>query len=363
MSKEWSELTDKIGVGIIGAGTISGFHARGYIRDERSRVVAICDIEEERAVEKAKKYNVPKWYTNLNELLQDKEIDAVDVCLPPALHAQVAVAALNAGKHVFVEKPMALTLKDCDDMINAARANNVKLMVGHNQLFFPPHNEAKRLVESEIGKPLVLVSRLHNGLPVAGWRTDPKISGGFITEACIHRLYVSRYLMGEVKRLSCITGKTSTDLPGEDMVIISMEFEKGSFGSISANSGGTYPLWDDRTEVIGSDGLVIVNGVEDQILPGPPLLFFKDGQWKVYRARRIHEEIKEELGEMADQLAFTSTEIETEFGKTFVYEVQHFVDCIVNDRTPIVSGEEGKNILKIIKACYESAEKGTVVNV
>jgi len=356
-------MEKKIGIGIIGAGTISNFHARGYLKDERTKIVAVCDVVKEKAIEKAKKWGASKWYTDSNKLLENKDIDAVDICLPPAFHAPVAIAAAEAGKHVFVEKPMALTLKDCDGMIEAAKSNNVKLMVGHNQLFFPSHNEAKRLIETEIGRPIVLVTRLHNGLPVGGWRADPKISGGFLAEACIHRFYVSRYLMGEIKQVSCRISKTQPELLTEDIVMVSMEFENGSFGSLSANSGGPYPLWDDRTEIIGSEGLVIVNGVEDQIWPGPPLLFYKGGQWKVYCKRKISDEMREMFGETADEISFTPNEIDTDFAKTFSREVQHFVDCIIDNKTPTVSGEEGKRITQVIQACHESAKKGTVVHI
>jgi len=356
-------MENKIGIGIIGAGTISNFHARGYLKDERAEIVAVCDVVKEKAVEKAERWGVPKWYTDSNKLLKDKDIDAVDICLPPDFHAPVAIAAAEAGKHVFVEKPMALTLKDCDEMIESAKFSNVKLMVGHNQLFFHPHNEAKQLIETEIGRPIVLVTRLHNGLPVGGWRTDPKISGGFLMESCVHRFYLSRYLMGEIKRVSCLIGKTRPEFLTEDMAVVSMEFKNGSFGSISANSGGTYPLWDDRTEIIGSEGLVVINGVEDQIWPGPPLLFYKNGQWKVYCKRKISEEMREMFGETADEISLTSNEIDADFAKTFSTEVRHFVDCVVNNKTPMVSGEEGKRTVQVILACYESAEKGKAVYV
>ncbi len=82
-------------------------------------------------------------------------------------------------------------------MISAARRHSVKLMVAHNQLFYPPHNEAKRLVDAEIGKPIMLVTRLHSGSPMKGWRADPKTGGGWLFEAGVHRLYLSRYLMGK----------------------------------------------------------------------------------------------------------------------------------------------------------------------
>ena len=99
-------------------------------------------------------------YIKYEDLLHDG-VDAVDICLPVNLHAKTVIAAAEAGKHVLVEKPMALTVQECDEMISAARGHSVKFMVVHNQLFYPPHNEAKRLVDVEIGKPIMLVTRLH----------------------------------------------------------------------------------------------------------------------------------------------------------------------------------------------------------
>ena len=355
-------MENKIGAGIIGAGAISNFHANGYLKDKRVRIVAVCDVIEEKAKEKAKKWGASKWFTDSNNLMEDKEIDAVSICLPPYLHAQVAVAAAEAGKHILVEKPMAPTLKECDEIIEASDRSKVKLMVGHNQLFFPPIREARRLVESEIGKPLMLVTRLHSGFRIGGWRSDAKIAGGgFLMEAGIHNLYVSRFLMGEAERISSMIGKLSPNLLVEDLAMVCMEFKNGSYGSLIANCGGTFPLWDDRTEIIGTKGMVIINGVEAQIMTGPPLLFYRDGQWKLYCRKWVPAEMKEEMPEKAEEVKFTANEIEADWSRTFVYETQHFVDSIVNDTTPAVSGEDGKKTIQLIRASYESAEKGVAV--
>jgi predicted dehydrogenase len=352
-----------LNVGVIGAGTISSSHVRGFLKDGRARIDAVSDIYERHARMKAERWGAKKVYTDYKALLKDSEIDVVNICVTPNLHHEIGVAALEAGKHLLTEKPMALTLKDCDEMISAAKRNNVKLMVCHNQLFWPPHQVAKQLVENEIGRPIVLMSILHGGWPAHGWRGDPKIAGGVMMEAFIHRFYVSRYLMGEVKRVTCVLGRTAPHFKSEDVGCITLEFQNGSYGTITANVGGPSAVWDDRTEVVGDQGMVIVNGVQDQILQGPPLLHYKDGMWKNYCNERILDETIEDLKMGAEQVKFTTHELDTNFLNTFYYLVKQFIDCILQDKTPFVSGEEGRRIVEIILACYESAATGKAITV
>jgi predicted dehydrogenase len=352
-----------LNVGVIGAGTISSSHVRGFLMDGRARIDAVCDIFERHAKMKAERWGAKKVYTDYKMLLKDSEIDVVNMCLTPNLHHEVGVATLEAGKHLLTEKPMALTLKDCDDMIATAKRNNVKLMVGHNQLFWPPHQVAKQLIEKEIGKPIILMSVLHGGWPAHGWRGDPKIAGGVMMEAFIHRFYVSRYLMGEIKRVGCMIGKTAQHLKSEDVGAITLEFQNGSYGTITANVGGPPAVWDDRTEVVGDKGMIVVNGVQDMILPGSPLMFYKDGMWKNYCNERILDETIEDLRMGCEQVRFTTCELDTNFLNTFYYMVKHFIGCVLKDKTPLVSGEEGRRIVEIILACYESATTGKVIDV
>jgi predicted dehydrogenase len=352
-----------LNVGVIGAGTISSSHVRGFLKDGRARIDAVCDVFEKHAKMKADRWGAKKVYTDYHQLLKDSEIDIVNLCVAPNLHHEIGLAALEAGKHLLTEKPMALTVKDCDDMISAAKRSDVKLGVCHNQLFWPPHQVAKQLVEKEIGRPITLMSILHGGWPAHGWRGDPKIAGGVMMEAFIHRFYVSRYLMGEVKRVSCFLGKSMPNLRSEDVGAISLEFNNGSYGTINANVGGPPAVWDDRTEVVGDKGMIIVNGVQDQILQGPPLMHYRDGMWRNYCNERILDETIEDLKMGAEQVKFTTFELDTNFLNTFYYLVKQFIDSVLLDKTPFVSGEEGRRIVEIILACYESAATSKAMDV
>jgi UDP-N-acetylglucosamine 3-dehydrogenase len=353
-------MAKKLGVGFIGTGGVADLHAPGYRSSEVGEIVAVCDVREEVAKQKAAAWGAKSSYSDYKKLLADPAVDVVDICLPNGFHAEVTIAAAEAGKHVLVEKPMAISVQQCDEMIRAAKKNNVKLMVEHNQTFYPPHIETKRLIQGEIGKPIMLVTTLHIGFgqgprparPAGpqNWRADPKQSGGgFLMEAGVHRVYLSRFLMGEVKSVYGVAAKTDPELASEDIGFILFEFANGSRGVLTGNQGGPFPLWDDRTEVVGSKGMVIVNGFEEQAIPGAPLMFYKNGTWTYY-VKRGHAAT---VGDMD----LGTNEIEAEFPKTYVHAVQHFLDCVANDKTPSVTGEDGRRAVEIVLAAYESSDK------
>ena len=345
-----SEAKKKIGIGMIGTGSISDHHATGYMKNEKCRIVAVADLRESVAEEKRQKFGAQRSYSDYRDLLRDEDVDAVDICLPNFLHAPAAIAAAETGKHVLVEKPMAITVKECDEMISAAKKHGVKLTVGHNQVFYPPHQEAKRLIGSELGRPILLLTRLHNGFRQnMGWRSDIKsVGGGFFMEACVHRLYLSRYLMGEPTRILCKMTKIYPDTVAEDIAQVSIDFEGGIQGSLIANQGGPFPLWDDRTEVIGEEGLIIVNGFEEQVIAGPPLMFYKNGRWTHY--------VKFGHPATSGDWPLGNLEIEADFFKTYSKVTGSFVDCIVEDKDPVVSGEDGRKAIQMVQACYQSAK-------
>ena len=349
--------TRKIGIGMIGTGNISDLHSVGYLKNEHSKIIAVADVRESVAEEKRKKFSAERSYSDYQQLLKDESVDAVDICVPNFLHSKIAIAAAEAGKHILVEKPMAITVKECEEMIAAAKRNDVKLMVGHNQIFYPPHREAKRLIQEEIGKPILLLTRLHNGFRQNhGWRADAKsVGGGFFMEACVHRLYLSRFLVGEPKRIDCRMTKIFDDTVAEDIAQVTMDFENGIQGSLVANQGGPFPLWDDRTEMIGSEGLIIVNGFEEQVIAGPPLMFYKNGRWTYY-VKAGHP------GTSGDR-PLGNLEIEADFPRTYAHVTSHFVDSIFEDKQPMVTGEDGKRIMEIVQACYDSSKLEKAISI
>ena len=341
--------TRTIRVGFIGAGSVSNRHAEAYKTVPNAKVVAVSDLVESLANQKKVAWGAEKAYTDYHQMLRDADIDVVNVCTPNGYHPEQVIAAAEAGKHVLVEKPMANSVKECDDMIAAAKRNHVKLQIGHNLVFFPLIEEAKRLVDTGIGMPIVITSRRNSAHLFGGWRADSKVNAGFLMEACVHQFIIARFFMGEFKRVSCTVAKTSDKASYDDQVVVAnWEFENNRYGTLTANQGGPAPFSLDPVEVIGSEGGVFVPGIEQIYTPGAPLTHYRDGAYTQYVRRNPRAAYAAPSKYAVDDVCYNS----------FNYEMQHFIDCVVNDKTPRVTGEDGRKVMQAVLACYESSRDG-----
>lgn len=339
---------------MIGVGSIADLHAEGYRRLENAKIVGVADLAPGLAEEKAKKYGAGKVYESVDKLLADPSIEAVDIAVPTFSHSELAVRACEAGKHVMLEKPMGRTVQECDLVVNAARKAGVKLMVDHSLKFFPPFRQCKKLVDDGgVGK-MIRMRATHMGYKYMGWRADPTITGGgLVIEGAVHPIYLTEWFLGSIRRVSAVMGKTDEDVAAEDIALISLESSKGGFGVIDANLGGPFPLWDDHLELVGTDGMIIANGAEQQVIRGPPIWYFKDGMWTAYREKTFGDEFPFEV----------PNEVEWKWSKCFGYAVSEFVSSVLEDRKPEVTGEDGRRAIQIVQACYESAKTGRVQEV
>ena len=344
-------LQKTLGIGMIGAGSISDLHAVGFNEESHSKIIAYADVNRALAETKAKKFGALTFYDSVKDLLKDDRIDAVDICVPTAYHAEVAVQALEAGKHVFLEKPMARTVKECDQIIEASKRSGTKLMVDHSLMFFPPYIECKKIVdEGGLGQMIKVRATQMAGHRYMGWRADPKITGGgLLIEGLVHPIYLSQWFLGEIEEVSAMIGKTDDKVQAEDVVSMTLK-TKGGYGVVDANLNGPPPLWDDHLELVGTKGMLIANGAETQILQGPPLLYYHDGFWKVYR-------------DLSYEGYPFPNEIEWNWPKAFVYAVREFTSSISEDRSPKVTGENGRRVIQVVEAAYESARTKRVVSV
>jgi predicted dehydrogenase len=336
---------------MIGAGSISDLHAMGFDEQSNSKIIAYADVNQQLAETKARKFGALTSYGSVEQLLKDDRIDAVDICVPTAYHADVAVQAFEAGKHVFLEKPMARTVEECDRIIAASKRTGKKLMVDHSLMFFPPYIECKRIVdEGGLGQMIKVRATQMAGHSYMGWRADPSITGGgLLIEGLVHPIYLSQWFLGEIEEVSAMLGKTNDTVQAEDVVSMTLK-AKGGFGVVDANLNGPPPLWDDHLELVGTKGMLIANGAETQILRGPPLLHYRDGFWKVYRDNSY------------EGYPFPN-EIEWNWPKAFVYAAREFSASILEDRTPRVTGEQGRRVIQIVQAAYESNRTKRVVSV
>ena len=241
---------------------------------------------------------------------------------------------------------MARTVKECDLIVTAAKKAGVKLMVDHSLRFFPPFRQCKKIVdEGGLGK-MIRMRATHMGYKYMGWRADPEqTGGGLVIEGAVHPIYLTEWFLGPIKKVSAVMTKTDVEVTAEDIAVITLESESGALGVIDANLSGPFPLWDDHLELVGSKGMLIANGAEQQIIRGPPIWYFSDGIWKAYREKTFGDEWPFEL----------PNEVEWTWPKCFVYAVNEFVKSVSEDRKPEVTGEDGRRAIQLVEACYESA--------
>lgn len=322
----------QLGVGVIGLGEIGQFHLRGYERSPGARVVAVADLNGELLARTAAATGATA-HASIAALLADAAVEVVSLCLPHHLHLPVALDAIAAGKHLLVEKPLAITVAECDELIAAAEAAGVTVGVQHNQLFHGPHVRAQELIDSgAIGRPVALRLRLGIGGKFGGWRSDPKVvGGGILFDAGVHRFYMARRLFGEVAEVRAVVDQGLAK--GEDQAVVTLRFENGALGVIDAGYHCPPGAFDDAIEITGDRGMLYLSGCEAEFegfRTGPALRRW-DGAW--------HEE-RVPQGDWADSVAAS---------------IDAFVQALAAGEPPPVTAREGRRIVELIHAAYASA--------
>lgn len=333
-----------VGICIIGVGRAGAVHARNYFECIKNvKLVAVVDADRSNAAKTAEEYGIKKWYANHEEALKQKDVDAVVISTPTFTHVKITVDAAEAGKHIFCEKPMALTLKEADEMIGAARKAGVKLQIGFMRRFDPEFRSAKQKIEEgTIGKPSLIKSTGRGpGLPPP-WACDPKTSIGMLAEVNSHDFDSVKWLMGsKIKRVYAEAEAIAVPELKEkysgfyDNAVVTLKFENGSLGMIDGSCPVKYG-YDARVEILGTEGVMLI------------------GELK-YQALMV---CKKETG------VYTSTfpSWRNRFKEAYLEEDKHFIDCIINDRNPAASGEDGRNALEAVLAATKSLQEGKPVN-
>ena len=337
----------KLGVGVIGLGSAGLLHAESYNAiSDKAKVIVLCDKDKGCAESNAAIYGADA-HTNYRDILRRKDIDIIDICLPHHLHAKAAIEAAEAGKHVLVEKPIATTLKDADDMIKAAKKAGVKLMVAESHAFVPSHILAKEMVDQgRMGRVfLAKAYEIFGDVPVEySWKTSPEAVGSLL-DMGVHRFFVLRWIMGEVKSVFAFAEKLACELEtdNDDTAVIALKFKNGGLGEVDLTCCAVSEPTN-RLELYGTKGTIIEDHMWEQ-----PLMYcsnqpgFETEGW-----------VKPEV----EHAPFPGY-----YGISFRNEVEHFVDCVLNDTQPKVTGEDGRAALNIALLAYKSVKTGKVVMV
>ncbi len=338
-------------VALLGAGFIGEIHLESYRRFvPEAEVTAIYSGTPQRAEEFAKRHHIPRWFADIDDLLKHGDCEVVDIGLPNFLHAKVTEAAARAGKHVIVEKPLAMTLEECDHMIEVCRAAKVKLMYAEQLCFAPKYERVRALMqEGAIGKPyLIKQSEKHSG-PHSDWFYDvDRSGGGVVMDMGCHALGWFRWMLGRPAAKSVFAtmntvlhkGRTR----GEDQAILIVEFENGVTG-LAEDSWARHGGMDDRVEVYGTEGVTYA----DLFMGNSALTYSLRGYG--YAAEKA-----------GSTQGWTFSMFEEAFNQGYPQELKHFLECVRENREPLVTAEDGRAVIEMIYAAYHSAGTGAKVS-
>jgi UDP-N-acetyl-2-amino-2-deoxyglucuronate dehydrogenase len=340
-------MTPDLRFAILGAGIVARYHAQAIAQTEGARLVVVSRSDAARAAESAAEFGVP-CETSLEALLARPDVDAVCVCTPSGQHAAQAVAAARAGKHVLVEKPMALTLADADAMIVAAREADVLLSVAFQRRTEPVYQAVREAVASgALGTPVMGAAsvpyfRSQEYYQSGAWRgTWAQDGGGALMNQGIHLADLLLWFMGDVAEVSARSATLAHSIEVEDGVTASLRFRSGALGALYATTSAA-PGFPHRIEVYGTQGGVQVEG-EAAV------------RW---HASTPAPEGLQRGGEAAAGSGASPTGLPL---TGHVRLLRDFVAAVREGRESLVSGEEGRRSLALVLAIYESARTGRPV--
>ena len=333
---------------LLGCGRIAKRHAELLASGKipGARLAAVCDIKASAADAFAAQYGVPAFYT-INELLSLREIDVVSVLTPSGLHAEHAIAAAGAGKHVVVEKPMALRLEDADAMIAACDRAGVKLFVVKQNRFNIPIVKAREALEAGRFGKLVLGTvrvrwcRRQEYYDRDAWRGTWMLDGGVLANQASHHVDMLEWFMGDVVSVFGRARTALVNIEAEDTAVATLEFANGALGIIEATTATRPKDVEGSLSILGEKGMVEIGG----------FAMNKIRHWQF-------EDVLPEDDQIREKFSVNPPDVYG-FGHRAYYE--HVMNCLEGTGSALVDGLEGRRSLELITALYESIETGRPV--
>lgn len=349
---------EKLRVGIIGTGRISDLHAIEYLNNPRAEIVAVSDINRELAEQRGRAWGVAEnhIFTDYHDLLALPEVDLVEILLPHHLHCQATLEAAAAKKHISLQKPMALSVAESDRMIAAAKQAGVIFKVFENFIFYPPVQKAKELIDAgEIGTPLTIRIKSNSATSpnawkvpsyAQAWRFNPEECGGgpLVFDDGHHKFSLAWYFMGMAEEVHAWIGSTEVaDGSLDSPAIVSWKFPGNRYGSLEVVNSPELVLdtrhyaQDDRIEITGTRGVIWVTRGHGKMMDIPPVILYRDGQTISY------------------------SNMMTGWEYSFINSTRHFIDAYFKGKPPVLTGEQGREVLRFALAAQESARTGQSV--
>ncbi|MDQ0873573.1 putative dehydrogenase [Paenibacillus sp. V4I3] len=340
-------MLQKLRLAVVGLGRVSKSHLPA-VREltDKIELVALVTRDEGKLQSEAEKWEGVKTYTSYDDAVNDPNIDAFLLLLPHDIHAEYSIKALRAGKHVLVEKPMAMNVQEAEEMAEAAEANNVTLMIGQSRRFYKPVMESIRQVREKAIGDLININAMllaHMDKPAADWWKDESKIGGFIIPLWgSHILDYMLWAYGRAPQSVYAQGHSNNpNWMGEDEVAISMNFGEGRMANVWMSfNAGCRPT--DEDGLTGKRIWSTQNSIYDRYLIGSNgLLHLKD---------------EYELSLNGEKLETCETTF-----SNFTWQLEEFTDAIREGRQPLASGREIIQVMKVIDGCFESMRTGQVV--
>jgi len=336
----------KVKLAVIGVGRIGPVHMENLMRlSDIAEVAAVCDLIKERARNNADIAG-SKAYTDYKKMLENEDIDAVYVTTPTNQHDYVVKDCAKAGKHIFCEKPIAENITKAVEMVECAKNNKVKFQIGYQRRFCDEHRGAKKLIdEGRIGKPLIFKSTSKDPFPPPEWALNPDTGGGLYIDMNTHDFDLARWFMDdEIVKLYANDANLlglKYNIPHlVDNAIVTFKYSRGAIGAVDGNwnsKGGN----DARVEISGTEGTIFIGKLNSS----PVYLFDENGVSNVFTFK-------------TDKYPHFINR----FREGYFNEDRAFVECVLQDREPLISGSDGLAALKISFAALESSKTGEIVH-
>ena len=352
----------QIRVAIVGCGRISDLHQLGYRGRDDAKIVAVCDSRQEVAEAKAKAWGVDRVYTDYERVLEDRTVDVVELLTPHHLHCPMTVAACRAGKHVSVQKPMALSAAEADRMIEAAHTAGVVLRVYETFACYAPAVRAREMIDAgEIGEVRAVRMHVNTGTNDTGWevplsswlwRFDEQLcgrGGPLVFDHGYHLFSVGYFLGGPVEKVYAWIDRTPLAETGGRATIaapaaVMFKYRADRcYGFLdmehtpSMRIDSQYYIDDDRIEVIGEKGIIFINRYTTKTVDLPPLMLFKDGKTTPVPVEGV------------------------EWHDSFIATTHDLIDKMKSGGQPRLDGPTGKAVLQFALAALQSADTGREV--
>lgn len=364
-----------VGVGIIGAGSIAHLaHFPSIAQIDRAHIEAACDPVEEYRNAAVEKWKVPNVFADYEKMLKLDSVELVIVASPNLYHHEHAVAALQAGKHVIIEKPFACTNTEAWDIVDTAKKYNKRVMVGCNYRFWEQHLIAKELIGSGIIGELKMGSSksheawglYHELISYTRFRADVDLAGaGALFDLGSHMTDLLLWLMGRKPIRVCGIAKNLTRPSSytvlDDCVYIQIEFEDGTYGMVDLNRFS--PAVTQGCELLGTEGTIFTSSEAQNPYQSAPLAIYTDRDYEWDELPEIVRDYRYPQVFWAQDnfdrpLKKRWVSIYPPRGWAYKKMISHFIDCIVDGTEPIIRAEDGALTMEVLCAVFASMESG-----